>query len=172
LGGADGFAVEVCAAAFGGGVEVIAADIEDDAEDGVARVEEADADGEGGEARDEVIGAVDGVDDPGAAVGVRAIEGDGVGEIAFFADEAVGGVALFEVGEDESLCIAIGVGDGLGVAFGESLDVAEVLEGDAAGVAGELDGELEVVGEGHEGGLRYGGGVESKVVGETMCDER
>ncbi len=149
----EGAIVEPCALAGGGGVHLVAGDVEDDAEDGLAFVEEADADGEVSELADEVVGAVDGVDDPDAAVGVGGVEGDFEACLAFFADDAVGGESAAQGGDDEALAGAVGVGDGLGlcggVGLGETFDFAVVVENDFARAAGEIDGELEVVLEGH-----------------------
>ena len=67
VGGGGGF---IC------GVHDVSGYVVDDAEDGMAGVEEADADGEGSEAGDEIVGAVDGVDDPVSAGGVVDVGGD------------------------------------------------------------------------------------------------
>ena len=74
----DFSAVGGCAVAGGGGVHDVSRYIEDDTEGWVAGFEEADADGEVAQTGDEIVGAVDGVDDPVSAGRFGDVECDRV----------------------------------------------------------------------------------------------
>src|SRR5262245_23359026 len=88
---------------------------------------EPDQDGPGRVAADEVARAVDGIDDPAAAI--AGLLGGGL----FSEDPVVGEEVLDDAG-DEALAIAVGHGDGGEVRLGLKADtLIAVAEGDLAG---------------------------------------
>ncbi len=153
LGDGGGEVVGPHAFALGCGVGDVSGDVVDDAEDGDSLVEQADADSEVAEVADEVVGSVDGVDDPDSAHGVADLHGDAEAGVVLLADDAVGGEPGLEGADDVGLDLAVRDGDGLlggcDVGFGLACDVAVVLEGDGRGGFGEVNDEGEVGGESH-----------------------
>jgi hypothetical protein len=93
---------------------------------------------------DEGLGAVDGVDVP-AEGGVRAFF-----IVELFADDGMGGVALFDAPADELLGELVGQGDGGLVALEVGVQAGLVIaEGQAPRQVGGLDGKFVIFGEIH-----------------------
>lgn len=111
--------VEMSAAVVGGGVTFICHRIVDDGDEGLGVVVEGHGDGEVGEAVGEVGGTVEGVDVPSEG-GVGVVVG------AFFADEAVGGECLLELGGD--------------LFFGGGIVLGNEVDGGRFGIGGGMAG--------------------------------
>ena len=109
----------------------------------MAGIQQADADGEVGEAADEIIRAINRVDHPHARAAHGLLVGDGGAEIILLTDDAIIGETTAQVGDDESLGGAVGLGDGFirrgGVGFGQAVDLAEMLQHNPPRAPGHLD---------------------------------
>ena len=112
-----------------------------DAENGFAAMFDADHHTKDGNAADEGLRAVDGIEPP-------ACFGVGICGAEFFAEDAVLRIVARDGIAQELFALAIGDGDGGGIAFRFDAQFGlEMAESEAAGVLGEAAGEIEHFGE-------------------------
>ena len=106
------------------------------------------------QAGDEGAGAVDRIQDPDV-VGLRPVLA------IFLADDPVIGISGCDQGAERRLCLTVGLGDrieGTGAALvGLLKGTAEIRQGDARSLAGQLDGEQFLLGHREGLGLRAWG---------------
>src|SRR6185312_6445179 len=125
-------AIPKCAFSFGGGKHFVGGREVGEPGDDLAVLFEPEKDAPGARAADEVARAIDGVDDPAAAVG-------GFAAGAFLAQESVAREGLLETFDDELFAFAVGDGDRGFVGLRFNADVAfPDLQGEGAGAAGDI----------------------------------
>ena len=139
--------VDVAARAHDAGVELVVRGLVDDAELGPAVDREADHHGELAVLRDELLGAVERIDQP---EGPTIERGLAAGCHLFFRDDGDAGRELTQAGQDDGLCRMVGVGDGTLVGLVTHAEIAGI---DAHDFDGRCFGDL---GAGVTEGGRWG----------------